>query len=133
MRTLRKFIELGTPILGMVIVFAAVLLVPPANLQLQLVIVLVGVLLIEAGVWGLTTPLLPNERQFLPLREEVDDFIDIVRQLNDAAVERRSLDHGTESADGAFEEALAALHSSVRTMGRLAGMEAGAVPPESID
>ncbi len=130
MRTIRKAVELGTPILGMLTVFGAVLLIPPANLQIQLVTVLVGVLLIEAGVWGLTTPFLPNERQFLSLREEVDDFIDLVRQLNNAAIDRRLNREGTEEA---FEAALANLHTSVRRMGQLAGVETGEVPPEPSD
>ena len=130
MRTIRKAVELGTPIVGMLTVFAAVLLIPPANLQVQLVTVLVGVLLIEAGVWGLTNPFLPNERQFLPLREEVDDFIDLVRQLNEAAIKRRAVREGTNEAEAAFEATLADLHTSVRRMGQLAAVETGEVPPE---
>ncbi len=133
MRTLRKAVELGTPIVGMVIVFAAVLLIPPANLQIQLVTVLVGVLMIEAGVWGLTSPFLPNERHFLSLREEVDDFIDLVRQLNKAAIDRRLSREITDEAEEAFEATLADLHTSVRRMGQLAGVETGEVPPQPID
>ena len=125
MRTIRKAVELGMPIVGMITVFAAVLLIPPPNLQVQLVTVLIGVLLIEAGVWGLTNPFLPNERQFLSLREEVDDFIDLVRLLNKAAVDRRIHTENAEGANGTFEEALADLHSSVRRMGQLAGVETG--------
>lgn len=132
MRTLRKAVELSTPIVGMVIVFAAVLLIPPANLQIQLVTVLVGVLMIEAGVWGLTSPFLPNERHFLSLREEVDDFIDLVRQLNKAAIDRRLSRESTDEAEEAFEATLADLHTSVRRMGQLAGVETGEVPPEPI-
>ncbi len=127
MRVIRKAVELGMPVIGMVIVFAAVLLIPPANLQIQLVVVLVGVLLIEAGVWGLTNPFLPNERQYVQLREEVDDFIDLVRQLNSAAVDRGP---GREVAERAFDETLEELHASVRKMGRLAGVEVGETPEE---
>ena len=115
------------PVMGMIIVFAAVLLIPPANLQIQLVVVLVGVLLIEAGVWGLTNPFLPNERQYVQLREEVDDFIDLVRQLNSAAVDRGPR---REVADKEFNETLEELHASVRKMGRLAGVEVGETPEE---
>ena len=126
MRLMRKTVELGMPIMGMVIVFAAVLLIPPANLQIQLVVVLVGVLLIEAGVWGLTNPFLPNERQFIGLREEVDDFIDIVRLLNATAIDSRL---SREGAEEKFEQTLEDLHTSVRRMGRLAGVEATDTPP----
>ncbi len=127
MRVIRKAVELGMPVLGMVTVFAAVLLIPPANLQVQLVVVLVGVLLIEAGVWGLTKPFLPNERYYLSLREEVDDFIDLVRQLNTAAIDKRS---GREASAEAFDQTLEELHASVRSMGRLAGVETGETPEE---
>lgn len=133
MRTIRKAVELGTPIVGMITVFAAVLLIPPANLQVQLVTVLIGVLLIEAGVWGLTKPFLPNERQFLSLREEVEDFIDLVRLLNKAAVDRRIHTENAEDANGTFEEALADLHSSVRRMGQLAGVETGEAVQGPVD
>ncbi len=133
MRTIRKAVELGTPIVGMITVFAAVLLIPPANLQVQLVTVLIGVLLIEAGVWGLTNPFLPNERQFLSLREEVEDFIDLVRLLNKAAVDRRIHTENAEDANGTFEEALADLHSSVRRMGQLAGVETGKAVQGPVD
>lgn len=133
MRTIRKAVELGTPIVGMITVFAAVLLIPPANLQVQLVTVLIGVLLIEAGVWGLTNPFLPNERQFLSLREEVEDFIDLVRLLNKAAVDRRIHTENAEGATGTFEEALADLHSSVRRMGQLAGVETGEAVQGPVD
>ena len=126
MRLMRKTVELGMPIMGMVIVFAAVLLIPPANLQIQLVVVLVGVLLIEAGVWGLTNPFLPNERQFIGLREEVDDFIDIVRLLNATAIGSRLSRDGAEEK---FEQTLEDMHASVRRMGRLAGVEATDTPP----
>lgn len=115
------------PVMGMIIVFAAVLLIPPANLQIQLVVVLVGVLLIEAGVWGLTNPFLPNERQYVSLREEVDDFIDLVRQLNSAAVDKGP---GREVAQKAFDDTLEDLHSSVRRIGQLAGVEVGQPPEE---
>ena len=62
MRVARRAVVLGIPLLGMAIVFGGVLFVPPSNLQLLILVVLVGVLILEAGVWGLTGQLLPNER-----------------------------------------------------------------------
>ncbi len=112
--------ELGLPLLGMVIVFAAVLFVPPSDLQLQIVVVLVGVLMLEAGVWGLTGRILPNERTYSALRDEGDHFIDLIRNLNAAAVAREA---GVNGSDQRFDEALAAMHLSADRMAELAGKE----------
>ena len=86
MRRLRKGIELGLPILGVLLVLAAVLFFFQ-NLYLQIVIVLLGLVLIEAGIWNLAAPILPSERKYMALRNEVDAFIRLVRRLNKAALE----------------------------------------------
>jgi hypothetical protein len=101
-------------------VFGGVLFVPPTSLQIQIIVVLVGVLILEAGVWGLTGQLLPNERTYVALREEGDHFISLIRNLNAAAVARKT---GLEGGDQRFEEALSAMHASVDRMGGLAGEE----------
>lgn len=120
MRSLRRAVEVGLPLLGMAIVFGGVLFVPPTSLQIQIVVVLVGVLILEAGVWGLTGQLLPNERSFVALREEGDHFISLIRNLNAAATQKES---GLEGSDQRFDEALAAMHASVDRMGGLAGQK----------
>ena len=122
MRKLRKIMAMGLPILGTVLVFLAILV--PAislNLQLQILVVLVGILFIEAGVWKLTEKVLPSERKYLALRAQVDDFIGGVRVLNARAVAVRSEE--TASTRAAYEAALAALHSAVDRMGEVAGLE----------
>ncbi|RMH21880.1 MAG: hypothetical protein D6701_01920 [Gemmatimonadetes bacterium] len=119
MRTLRRTIEVGLPILGMVVVFGAVLAIPATRIQLQLLVVLLGVLMIEAGVWGLTAQVLPNERRYTALRAEVDGFIDLVRELNAAATD----DAGAAERSPRFEAALAKMHASVDRMAELAGQE----------
>jgi hypothetical protein len=117
-RTFRKIIEMGLPIVGMVVVFGAILLPTiNLNLQIQVVITLVGILMIEAGVWKLTAPFLPSERKYNALRRQVDGFIDLVRQLNNAAVES-----GGEPSE-AVQDVLDTMHSSVDRMGTLAGHE----------
>ena len=120
MRTVRRVVELGLPILGMAVVFGGVLFVPPTNLQVQIVVVLVGVLILEAGVWGLTSQILPSERHYRALREEGDHFITLIRDLNSAALARKA---GFEGGDEHFEEALAAMHASVERMAGAAGEE----------
>jgi hypothetical protein len=68
-RKIRRAIEMSMPLLGMGIIFGSVLFGPP-SLQLQVFLVLIGVLILEAGVWGLTSGLLPNESRCLALRAE---------------------------------------------------------------
>lgn len=86
MRAIRKGVEIGLPIIGVALVLAAVLFFYQ-NLYLQIAIVLIGLVLIEAGIWNLANPILPSERKFLALRAEVDAFIGLVRRLNRAALE----------------------------------------------
>jgi len=122
LRNLRKLIAVGFPILGITLVFTAILV--PAislNLQLQIGVVLVGLLIIEAGVWRLTEKILPNERKYLALRTEVDDFIDRIRVLNAQGGKLRVQE--TDAELEAFRETVAALHASVDRMAELAGRE----------
>ncbi len=124
MRKIRRLIELGLPIIGMVVVFGAILL-PTINLdlQLQVVIALVGILMIEAGVWKLTSPFLPSERKYIALRGEVDRFIDLVRQLNSAVMKSGSESGESGESSSAVLETLDSMHASVEKMGTLAGRE----------
>ena len=122
MRVLRRAVVLGKPLVGMAIVLGGVLFVPRSNLQLQIVVVLVGVLILEAGVWGLTGQLLPNERTFGALRSEGEHFVGLIRDLNRAATAREI---GEQGNDLRFDEALAAMHQSVDRMGGLAGKKRG--------
>lgn len=86
MRAIRRTIEVGLPIIGVALVLAAVLLFA-RSLFVQLAIVVVGLLLIETGIWNLASPVLPSERRYLALRREVDGFILLVRRLNRATLE----------------------------------------------
>ncbi len=118
MRTFRKIVEAGLPLVGTAVVLAAVLFLPD-NLLLQLVVVVAGILLVEAGVWRLTNPFLPNERRNDELRREVDDFLERVRELDreaDAAEADVSEDAGRR-----LDAIRAEMHDSVDRMGRLAG------------
>jgi hypothetical protein len=100
------------------IIFGSVLF-GPDSLQLQVLFVLSGVLVLEAGVWGITNGLLPNERYYLQLREEGDHFLGLIRILNEAAVAR---DNGDES-DARFRDARAQMHASVERMAEVAGKQ----------
>ena len=89
MRRLRRTVELGLPIVGVTLVLAAVLFLP-RSLMLQIAVVLLGLVLIEAGIWNLASPVLPSERKYVSLRREVDGFILLVRRLNKASLELAS-------------------------------------------
>ena len=91
-RSLRRWLSIGLPVMGMVVVLIAIVSV--VDRQMQLVFVVAGVLLIEAGVWKLANPILPSERRYTELRGEVDHFVDLVREMNAAAVEARQSDSG---------------------------------------
>jgi hypothetical protein len=110
----------AVPIVGMILVFTAILV--PAismNLPLQVFVVLAGLLILETGVWKLTEKLLPSTRTHLALRAEVDQFIDQIRVLN---VQGENLMmHETETSKEAFRKTLDGLHASVDRMGMVAG------------
>jgi len=130
-RRLRNLIQASIPIVGAVIVFLALILISDANPQTRLAIVLVGILIIEAGVWGLTNPFLPSERRYLELRDEVDGFILLVRALNQAGLDARASGTGESwrRVCGVMDE----MHASVDHMAELAGKAEGdgplVVPP----
>ena len=107
-------------VLGVVTIFTGLLLVPPDSVQLQIMVVLAGIMVLEAGVWGLSQQLLPNDRQFLDLRVEGEHFIDLVRDLNEAAI---AANRGGADADTQFKEVLALMHGSVDRLGEVAGKE----------
>lgn len=117
MRKLRKVIELGLPVLGVALVLFAVIVF--VNLYVQIAVVLVGLILIEAGIWNLANPILPSERKYWALRSEVDDFIVLVRHLNRAAVELKK--ERTPEAQARMNAVRDDMLESVRRMERYAG------------
>ena len=125
MRRYRRMLEGALSVIGILAIFAGFLLVPHDSLQLQIGVVLAGIVALEAGVWGLSQQLLPNDRQFMDLRVEGDHFIDLVRALNEAAIEsnRGAADATAHpaDADARFQEVLAPMHESVERLGEVAG------------
>ncbi len=84
---LRKILDIGLPLAGVTIILSSVLFMQ--EIRSQIAIVLIGIIMIEAGVWKLSHQLLPNDRKFNHLRNEIDSFIIRCRQLNTAAMELR--------------------------------------------
>jgi len=120
-RKIRRILEIALPVTGMGVIFLSVLF-GSDSLQLQVLLVLFGILILEAGVWGLASRFLPNERRYLGLREEGDHFIGLIRDLNKAAVAREEGDGGGEN-ERRYQDALEQMHTSVRRMGELAGKD----------
>ncbi len=119
----RSLIDGSLAIIGTITVFLAVVLISDVNLQTRIMTVLVGVLMIQAGVWKLTSPFLRNDRKYPELREEVEGFIGRVRSLNDAAVD--ACDAGADEPRVRFHGIRDAMHESVDRMAELAGKAAG--------
>ncbi len=113
----RDGIEAAFALVGIGFIFASVLLGSPINPQLQWTFLLVGLLILEARVWGLTSRVLGNRRIYLVLREEGDHFIGLIRKLNGAAVAR----DGGHEHDERFRHSLEEMHASVERMSELAG------------
>lgn len=112
-------IESSIPIAGAVIIFLALILISDEHPLIRLGIVLLGILVIEAGVWKLTSPFLPSERKYLDLREEVDAFVMMVRALNRAALDARAV--GDTESWRRVHDILGTMHNSVDHMAQLAG------------
>jgi len=104
-------------ILGVLVIFGGVLWVPSEGVQLQILVVMVGVLALEAGMWGLTQRLVPNERRFFELREEGDYLITLVRELNAAAVATNESARGGGSQ---LQQVVSLMHECVERMSAVA-------------
>ena len=111
-------LEAGLSVLGVLTIFAGLLLVPTEAVQVQIMVVLAGIMALEAGIWGLTQRFLPSDRHFLDLRVESDHFIDLVRDLNKTVI---ASERGEADADAQFKEVLALMHESVERLGEVAG------------
>ena len=120
-RTIRRILEIALPVLGMGVIFMSVLF-RSDSLQLQVLFVLFGVLLLEAGVWGLASRLLADERRYLDLRGEVDHFIGLIPELNESAVARLNRD-GSKEDEERFQGVLEHLHDCVGRMGEVAAKD----------
>jgi hypothetical protein len=116
-RTLLNLIQTILPFSGVLVVVGAVFFL--RDLRWQMAIVVVGLLLVEAGVWKVAQNIFPSERKFHALRFEVDEFMRLVRQLNTTALalmETPSPEH-----QQALENVRSAMQQSVERMAEVAG------------
>ncbi len=118
-KNIRRSIDMCLTGLGIGIVFVSIILGTSLDIRAQLPIALVGVLFIEAGIWGLSAKLVPSQRKYTSLRDEGDHMLSLIRELNAAAIAK---DRGTEDAKR-FQQTLEAMHASVVKMSEMASLE----------
>ncbi len=123
-RKIRHKIDTMLTGLGIAVIFTAVLLTGSLGIQIQMPMALFGVLLMETGVWGLAQKFLPSDRHYSSLRNEGNYMLDLVRELNAAAIAK---DLGEEDGKR-FQATLEKMHESVVKMSGLAALEDGAKP-----
>lgn len=118
-RKIRRSVDIILTAVGIAIIFCTVLFSASLTLQVQILAALMGVLLMEVGVWGLSSRIYSSERKYTGLREEGDNILNLVRELHAAAVAK---DRGDEDARR-FQATLQEMHTSVERMASLAGSE----------
>jgi hypothetical protein len=117
MRKLRRVVDMIVPFIGIALVLGAVLFI--VELRFQVIVVILGILVIEAGIWKVAHPLLPEERRYLALRKEGDDFIRLIRRLNLAALELKT--GGSPVAVQQVEQLRAEMTQAIDRMVQVAG------------
>jgi hypothetical protein len=116
MRSIRRFSQFLLTGLGAAIVVYAVSQVDP--LRDRVLFALLGLMIMEVGIWQVTAFLFPNERDYLPLRKETDYFLKLVRRMNRAAV---AAERGSANAIEEMDRVEQEMYHSVERMRNLAG------------
>ena len=112
-RTVNRYVPLVGMTIGLVLILSG-LAVIDANPELYMRVI-IGILLVVAGYFYAQHPFLSSERRYSRLRDEVDNFVDLVRRLNRTAV---AIGGGPE-----FEEVTTAMRESLARIEELAGQE----------
>jgi hypothetical protein len=116
MRKLRRFSQVLLTTVGSGIILYAVFAIP--TLYNRVLVAVLGLLLVEAGIWELTRSLFPDDREFRPLRDETEYFLALVRRLNTASLRPWDVPAAQIEIDRLHQD----MHHSVDRMRRLAGM-----------
>ncbi len=118
MRDLHRFLRISVPIVGGVLLVFNELLIP--STARSTVIFGVGLTMLLVASWRVFYSLLPNERRYTALREEVDAFLEIVRQLNAVAYAARQEAHVWYPQ--AIQDLKASMHDGVERMADVTGV-----------
>ena len=120
-RQIHKAIDVALTAAGIVIILFAMFVYSGDFLQEQMLWNGIGLLLLNAGVWGIAVKCMPTERRYSQLRDEGDRMISLIRELNSAALAHKQ---GLED-DSRFNSTLENMHDAVRLMAGLASLEDG--------
>lgn len=116
MRSIRRFSQFLITAVGAAIVVYAVYQVEPVRERVLYSVL--GLLIMEVGIWQVTSFLFPNERAFRPLRKETDYFLKLVRRMNRAAI---AAQRGSQNALIEMDHVEQEMYHSIHRMRRLAG------------
>lgn len=116
MRRIRLSFHLLLTVAGTLTVLWAVYSIEP--LLERVLYAVLGMVLMEAGIWRITRSIFPDERSFRPLRKETDYFVGLVRRLNRHAIAAR---RGVEGAEEELDRVHGEMLHSVDRMRQLAG------------
>lgn len=112
-RSVNRYVPLVGVTIGLLLVLSGLAEVD-ANAELYMRVI-IGIVLVVAGYFYAQHPFLSSERKYSQLREEVDNFIGLVRRLNRTAI---AIGGGPE-----FENVTTAMRESVARIEELAGQE----------
>jgi hypothetical protein len=125
MRQFRRAVVLGLPFIGVQIIISVILF---SQALPHLAIIMLGFLLVELSVIMLVNKVVPNERRYLALRSETDQFLKLVRQLNTAAIRMYRTDIPDYRKE--FDKIQASMMDSVQRMAAVAGKTEGDLEEE---
>ena len=93
MRGLRQVVDRIVVYGGVIVVLSAIVVVETSGAQV--VLVLVGLLLVQLGIWRIASRVLPGTRTNQRLRDEVDQFLAAVKELYRLANDNQSANFNT--------------------------------------
>ncbi len=109
MRRLREVVDRFVVYGGVIVVLSAI--VVQDTTRAQVVLVLLGLLLVQLGIWKVASGVLPSTRTNQPLRDEVDQFLASVRELYRLANDNQSANFNT-LAEGLRGQAAAVIEAA---------------------
>lgn len=118
MRSLQNVINIGLPFVGIGIILSAMVTMREFP-WIQVALVVLGTVSIQLGVWKAAHRLMPKGRQYLSLRAEVDQFVELIRQLNIAALAVKEDDSPQNRLD--FDIVQGRMRQAVTRMAEVAG------------